>query len=318
MHLASKNPALPRLFAIAFTTASCLVGTAIAPAPTQAQTPGREPGVVEFRVGARAAGLGAAQLGVADSDLFLTHAALAGSGGMQAGFSRFGKNGTHMTLTSSRQWFGGKIGLGFGLEALEYRGGAPGSRAGGLDPFFGDGSMGISETSAALGVSSDLFGVDFGVTTRLITSRFDASRKTHATMDIGVTRRAGQVNLALTVRSLGPERTISGIKVKPPTEVVLGGGFYGRPVGILDLGMAAELRRRADGEFLGGGGLELGYYPVNGRTFVGRVGFRNVPEGDAKPFSVGGSYWGDDLVLEWGWHPIDGNGGVHTFTLGWR
>ena len=85
-----------------------------------------------------------------------------------------------------------------------------------------------------------------------------------------------------------------------------------------DYGMAAEVRRRADGEFLAGGGFELGYYPVNGRNFVGRVGFRNVPEGEAKPFSVGGSYWGDDLVLEWGWHPFDGNGGVHTFSLGWR
>ena len=318
MHVINRVPEAfnPTPFVIAI--ALCLCGSGVVPTSLEAQTPGREPGVVELTVGARAAGLGAPQLGSSDSDLFLTHAALAGSGGMQAGFSRFGKNGTHMTLTSARQWFGGSIGLGFGLETLEYRGGAPGSRAGGVDPFFGDGSTGVSETSAALGVSSDLFGVDFGVTTRLISSRFDASRKTHATVDVGVTRRAGPVNMALTVRSLGPRRTIDGVRVRPPTEVVLGGGFYGRQVGILDYGMAAEVRRRADGEFLAGGGFELGYYPVNGRNFVGRVGFRNVPEGEAKPFSVGGSYWGDDLVLEWGWHPFDGNGGVHTFSLGWR
>lgn len=98
----------------------------------------------------------------------------------------------------------------------------------------------------------------------------------------------------------------------------MGGGFYGRPTGPLDFGMAAEISRRADGEFLAGGGIELGYYPVVGRNFVGRVGFRNVPEGEAKPFSVGGSYWGDDLVVEWGWHPIDGNGGMHTLSVGWR
>jgi hypothetical protein len=120
------------------------------------------------------------------------------------------------------------------------------------------------------------------------------------------------------VRNLGPERSLDGVDVRLPTDVTLGWGGYGRPLGPLDLGAAAALGRRADGEVVFGGGLELGYWPVQGRTFVARVGVRNVPEGEASPVTFGGSFWGDRLVLEYAFQPVDDADGLHRVTLGWR
>ena len=78
------------------------------------------------------------------------------------------------------------------------------------------------------------------------------------------------------------------------------------------------MTRRADGEWVVGGGLEFGYWPVRGRTFVARIGARTIPEGEASPLSLGGSFWGDDLVVDYAFQPVDGTDGVHRITLGWR
>ena len=59
---------------------------------------------------------------------------------------------------------------------------------------------------------------------------------------------------------------------------------------------------------------------MRGRTFVGRVGVRRVPEGEASPVSLGFAFWGDDLVLEWAWQPFGDpvDAGTHRFGIGWR
>jgi hypothetical protein len=65
----------------------------------------------------------------------------------------------------------------------------------------------------------------------------------------------------------------------------------------------------------------VGYWPVRGRTFVGRLGAQVVPEGsDASPFTFGFAFWGDDLVVEWAFQPFDGapESGTHRFSIGWR
>lgn len=291
------------------------------PGHAQAQTPAREPAVVELAPGARALGLGfAPQLGADDPDLAFVHPALAtGLSGFHVGTSLFQGGGTGYSLSAANSdWLGG--GVAASLHTLEFLTPGPGQRPGGLDPLFDqDGSeVGVSEMAATLTYARDLFGVDVGVSGRLTTQRFDGSSVTTAMADVGAALPVGPLTAALTVRNLGREPELGDGTLRLPTEVVLGVGGYGQQVGPLDLGLAAQVARRDDGEFTYGGGLEVGYWPVRGRTFVGRVGFRNVPEGDASPVTFGGSFWGDDLVLEYAFQPVSGEDGLHRITVGWR
>ncbi len=85
------------------------------------------------------------------------------------------------------------------------------------------------------------------------------------------------------------------------------------------MGLSGALTRRDDGELLAGAGLEVGYWPINGRTFVARIGVERVPEGEASPLTLGFAFWGDDLVLEWAFRDFGTLGeGTHRFGVRWR
>jgi hypothetical protein len=283
--------------------------------PASAQTPGREPAVVELAPGARALGLGMAlQVGSDDPDLAFVHPALVQDlRGMQVGYTRFGSNASAFGVSAAGDWFGGGVALS--VRTLEYPGaaGGPGLRGAGLDDFLGDpnGAPGVSESAATLTYGRTLFGVRLGVSGRLFTQRHGDTRSTGQAADIGAATTLGPLRVALSGRNLAGDPEL-------PEEVVLGAGAYGRPLGPVDVGLAAQVRYRDDGEFVVGGGLEVGYWPIRGRTFVGRVGFRNVPEGEASPVTLGGSFWGDSLVLDYAWQPVDGLDGIHRISVGWR
>lgn len=284
-------------------------------APTSAQTPGREPVVVELAPGARAVGLGwAVQPGSNDPDLAFIHPALVqGLSGLQASYTRLGEWGAGYSAAAAADWFGG--GVAISLHTLEYPGPAsgPGTRGAGLDDLLASpvGGRGVSESAATVTYGRTLLGVEVGVSGRAYTQRFGEARSTGGAADLGLARGLGPLRVALSARNLGGDADL-------PEEVVLGAGAYGRPLGPLDVGAAAQIRYRDDGELVVGGGIELGYWPVRGRTFVGRVGFRNVPEGDASPVTFGGSFWGDALVLDYAYQPVDGRDGIHRIGLGWR
>ncbi len=287
-----------------------------------AQTPGREPAILEIPAGARAMGLGMAlQLGSSDPDLAFTHPALVQRlSGMQAGHTRFGTAATAYSLSAATDWFGGGVALS--VRTLDYRGPVQGAgtRSGGLDPLLLDdgNAPGVSESAATVTWGRSLFGVALGVSGRLSTQRFDGSSVTAGTVDVGAARPLGRLQVALTARNLGRDPELNGEGLELPQEWVLGAGTYGRPLGPLDVGGAAQVTRRDDGEFIYGGGLEVGYWPIRGRTFVGRVGFRSVPEGEASPVTFGGSFWGDALVLDYAFQPVDGADGIHRISVGWR
>lgn len=296
--------------------AALLVG--IGRTPVAAQSAGHEPAVVELPASARAMGLGGAfQLGAPDSDIVFHHPALSErAAGMMLGYQRYGGAATGMTLSAGAGWLDG--GVAVGLQALEYGSAGPGLREGGLDPILAGGEKGAGELVATLAYARPVGPVRLGVAGKLVGQRIGEARDTRGAIDVGVAREVGSLWLALSARNLGPAYALDGVEAPQPEEIRLGAGGYGRPVGPLDVGLAATVARRADGEWTGGGGVELGYWPVRGRTFVVRVGGRRVPEGGASPVTFGGSFWGDDLVVEYAFEPVDGRDGVHRVALGWR
>ncbi|MDT8341483.1 MAG: hypothetical protein RQ751_08230 [Longimicrobiales bacterium] len=288
---------------------------ALTAVPAAGQTPGREPAAAELTPGARALGLGmAAAVGSNDPDLAFLHPALVQDlQGIQGSYTWFGSGAGGFSLAAATDWFGGGVALS--LHTLEYRSGpgGPGTRRSGVDDFFRrppDGES-VSETVATATWGRSLLGLDWGASARAYTLRHDNGRTTGQAVDVGVATEVGPARLALSGRNLGDDEN-------RPTELVLGAGGYGQPVGPLDLGFAAQLRLRDDGELEAGGGLEFGYWPVRGRTFVGRIGLRDVRDGEARPVTFGGSFWGDSLVLDYAFHPVEGLPGVHRLSVGWR
>ena len=292
-------------------------GPALAP-PLMAQSEGREPGVVELPVGARAAGLGDAfQLGSDDSDAIFHHPGLMGTlTGMMVGYQHLGEVGRLLTLSAATDWYGG--GVAVGLQALSWESPGAGERPAGLDPFLNEGPVGASELVATVGYGRAVGPLRLGVAGKLLSQRFGSDSETRGSVDLGASTPLGPGRVALSVRNLGADDVVAGTEVSQPVTATLAFGGYGARLWPLDVGAAGAITRRGDGEWIGGGGLELGYWPVVGRTFVARVGARTVPEGEASPLTLGGSFWGDDLVVEYAWQPVDGMEGVHRVSLGWR
>lgn len=301
-------------------TCALLAGAVAGPGrrPLAAQSAGREPAVVELPASTRAAALGGAfQLGASDSDIVFYNPGLVGrASGMMLGWQRYGAAATGFTLSAGTSWFGG--GVAVGLQALEYGGDGPGARSGGVDPILAGGDVGTAELVASVAYARRVGPVQAGVAGKFLSQRFGATHATRGAVDVGVARQIGPLQVGLAVRNLGPRYVVGDVEASQPAEVSVGAGGYGRPLGPLDVGLAAAVTRRADGEWIGGGGVELGYWPVRGRTFVIRFGGRRVPEGDAFPLTFGGSFWGDDLVVEYAFEPVEHTEGIHRVSLGWR
>lgn len=297
-----------------------LLAAAVVGAPgLRAQSPDRGPVVAELGFSARALGMGGAfQPDAGDSDAVFVNPALAAqAGGFALGWQRFDTEGTALSLSAARPWFGG--GVFGGVRTLDHAGiGGPGGHAGGVDPLLADGGPGASETALTVGYGRELFGLEAGIAGSYLLQRSRSSNAATMAVDVGLATDLGPGKLHLAARNLGAPTTWGARDVDLPTTVGAGWGAYGRPVGPLDLGGAVDVARRADGEWLVGGGLEFGYWPVRGRTFVARLGARTVPEGDASPLTVGGSYWGDELVVDYAFQSVDGTDGIHRITLAWR
>jgi hypothetical protein len=280
-----------------------------------------EPTLGDVPASARAMALGdayAMDSGHADA-LFYHPALIADAGGMGLEMQRWGSNGSSMAASAAFSWFGG--GIAVGLRTLAYTRAAGAGGPAGEDVLFRSGVDPASDRIATIGYAREgMLGFDVGVAVDLVSERFygDGDQKV-VRVDVGLAREVGPVRVGLTVADLGPEPVV-GTQGETP-RFLLGAGGYGRPLGPLDVGFAAKVGV-VDEEFVYGGGIELGYWPIQGRTFIARFGFQDVPDGsDALPLTTGFAFQGDDIVVEWAYRPFsDGapEGGSHRFGLRWR
>ncbi len=287
--------------------------------PVRGQTPGRAGPLLELPPGARAAGLGgAAQLGVSDPDHLFAHPAFLGVGGFRVSAWAVDGGATVASLSTGVGAFGGTV--GFGVRGAEWSGSVPASGEGGLEELIAEGPTGRSTIAGTVGyrrdVPFDLLGLELGATATLVSERVDTGRDRGLAFDVGVGRGIGPVDIALSARNLGADLDLPS-ETSLPARYELAAGAYGRQIGPLDLGFAGRVGVRDDDEVVVGGGVELGYYPVQGRTFIVRIGGQSVPEGDASPLTLGGTFRGDEIVIDWAWRDVDGTG-VHVVTVGWR
>ncbi len=297
-----------------------LLALLLAPRLASAQADGRLPLVLQLPASTRAMALGDAyMMNAGYADALFYHPALVGNAsGFGLDVETWSGEATSASASAATSWLGG--GVAIGLQTLQY-GGAAGAALfpGGQDPLFDADTPITSERVASLGYGRRLLGLRVGAAAKLVEERVVDDRDATAALDFGVATDLGPLVVGLTAANLGPDLEMASGKVPLPMRITLGAGAYGREVGPLDMGLSGALTRRDDGELLAGAGLEVGYWPVVGRTFVARVGVERVPEGAGSPLTLGFAYWGDDLVLEWAYRDFGDLGeATHRFAIRWR
>ncbi|MDP2956938.1 MAG: hypothetical protein Q8N53_11005 [Longimicrobiales bacterium] len=309
----------------------------LAPTPAVTQVRGVLPKVLTLPASTRAMALGNAYQPTARhaDGLFYNPALLVGSTGFGIEIQQWSHESSSATAAAAGPWLGG--GVAIGLQSLQFS--QPSTSApDGQDHLFASGRVAVSERVATVGYARKLFGVELGGAAKLAEVRLGGARSTVALVDLGAARGVGPFVVGLAVKDLGErpfdaeddgegeggdregekEGEGEGEGADSP-RIVLGAGAYGQPVGIFDLGLSAAVSHGDDRTSVGGG-VELGYWPVNGRTFLVRLGAQSVPSGsDASPLTFGFAFWGDDLRLEWAYQDFGASGsGTHRFGVSWH
>lgn len=240
---------------------------------------------------------------------------LRGASGMTLDIQRWGSAANMASMSAATSWFGGDLGVGLGVQALQQTGNPRDDLDGPFpqDPMFVDGGIGISERAAVLGISAALEDVDWGLSLRMVEEFVGVpgvDRFSDIELGFGAAREVGPVTVGAAYHDV----------LTSVSELTVGVGGYGWELGFLDIGLSGRLDYYDD-DVQVGGGLELGYWPIRGRTFVARVGAQTTPDPTtARPVTVGFAYWGDALTVEWAFQPFDGmpESGTHRFSVGWR
>lgn len=238
---------------------------------------------------------------------------LRGSTGMSLNFQRWGDAASATSASAASSWFGGDVGVAIGLQSMQHTQSSLDGTGGLLpqDGLFVDAGTQISERIASVGLARAMAEIEWGLALRLTEVRVgDIGNDTDVALTFGAAREVGPVTVGVAYRDI----------LRSVSDLTIGVGAYGWELGILDVGVSARLEG-FDEDVRYGGGVELGYWPIRGRTFVARIGAQNVPDGSAaRPLTLGFAYWGDALVLEWGYQPFEGapESGTHRFSVGWR
>ena len=93
----------------------------------------------------------------------------------------------------------------------------------------------------------------------------------------------------------------------------------GAPLGPLDVLPTVQAAWQRGARFTPAAGLELGYWPVTGRTFFLRAGVRRPDAAAAeRAFTLGAGFSGDRIAIDYALAPLRGGRATHRVGLRWR
>jgi len=298
---------------------SAVLWVLVVAGPLVGQSP--TPSVIVFPASAAAAALGDAfPLTTGGADVVFYHpGALNGAEGVSATFSASAKPGSIISAAGAMDWFGGTVVVG--LQNGTYGTDNPGSR--GLAPneaaIGAGGRFTASETALSVGYGHAVGPVDLGVTGKLLSVRSGPAHDRALAVDFGTAVDFGFGVAALSAQTIGSGLELDGADIGLPSRISLGAATRRRPLGPLDIVVAAALDRLRGGDFRPGAGVELSYWPVQGRTFVGRIGYDHAVGNDpARGLTLGGALTGDDFGLDYAWGRVDDGLSVHRIGVRWR
>ena len=319
--MGSDSGVRPLLLSTLFLTSLALVLTSLALGAASPLAAQGAPLVLEIPGSVRASGLGGAYLlqSPLPDILFVQTGAIGDARGTSAAYQDFGPNGRGFNAAGAMAWWGG--GVAVGVQTLSYS--AASEDPASLPPLQSavgaDNLTPVSETAVTLGYGRSAFGLDFGAAVKLVDMRLGAARSGSAAFDAGAAADLGPVRLAVSVQNLGSALEFPGGSLDLPVRV---GGGVSAPIpslGPLDFTGAVNAFRLGDGSADVGGGAEVRYWPVVGRTFIGRVGYRHVSDdANSQGLTLGAGFAGDDIRIDYAWQEGGAAGDVHRFGIGWR
>lgn len=299
---------------------SLLLALALLSPPVHGQLRAHGPILLELPASTRGLGLGGAfplaRMG-ADA-LFHNPALLQNASGVLASGQRYGPGTLLVSFAGISDWLGGGVGIGFRQLAYGATSQFPSALPADPGSLFETGGEGASETVVVVGYAKTLFGVRLGVAGKLIDQRLGGSRSAVAASDVGATYPLGPVIVAAGVKNLGPEMSLRGEEIPLPVIGAIGATTEFAPVGPFDLSGTLQVARDGNGEIVPSGGIEVAWWPIVGRTIVGRIGYTRVPSGSADPLTFGASILLDDFILEYAYQSFGSNDRAHRISVGWR
>ncbi len=304
-----------------------LLPLALLASPLRGQTREKGPIILELPSSTRGMALGGAfALGFTDPDVVFYHPGAMDRGrGFSASVHRYGTDATLTGLSAGTDWYDGSVVVG--VRHLSY-GADAGSQVGPSDllalpddpgSLQEDGATAVSEAAVSVGYARSVLGLRAGVVGKLVEQRFGHLNAATAAVDLGVSASPGPFTVALSAQNLGRVMKMGGEEISLPARLILGATSRRAPVGPLDLALSSTVIYRMEGDVIPGGGVEVAYWPVTGRTFVARAGYRHLPDHwSNSPLTFGAAFFGDDIVLEYAYEGFDSYDPSHRFSIGWR
>ncbi len=287
--------------------------------PPSAQ--GQLPGDPEVTTSIRSLGLGGA-LPLADRDpdlLFGNPALVERARGSGVALVRPAPGDRRVSMAAATGWWGG--GAALGVRVLDGLGNHPSQGMGGEAGPGGVGRTTLGTVTA--GYARTVMGVHAGASVTGVEARRGDERDAVATVDLGVAVDLGVVTLGVSGGGLGP--SLEFVPSEPEGMERLNARWvraaFGTPstaLGPLDVAAAGSFTVREGYRPRAGIGVEVGWWPVAGRTFVGRAGLESGRPADSSPWSAGGAFLGDSFTLEYALRPRVDGGWVHGVGVRFR
>ena len=282
-------------------------GLIFLPAVAGAQAAGFGPIVLQLPASTRALGFGDAYVAVRDPEaVFYNPAQLGVRPGVAMSVERYGSVGTAGAIASSYVF--GPIGFGIGAQLVDfdisdawYPAAAPNGKQLSVRGLYPASSL-VASTALEMAYK----GIRWGVAGKFAEDRTHGGRDGVLLGDVGAAKEMFLGTVGVVVQNLGTSPKINGTSVPLPTRATLGYALGGYPLGPLDLAVSTAVSVRRGGRVSPAGGFELGYLPIEGVSFAGRVGGR-LPEKNAQsPMTAGASFTFDRVSVDYGFEPYHG------------
>jgi len=275
------------------------------------------PLAVQVPASARAAGLGGAYLlSAPDADaIFYNPALMDGDRGLTGSLSRFGSASQLLSAAVGTSWWHG--GLSVGVMSLSYSAASfsSGAFARGEAGLWERGALEASEQVGVVAYARTLFGFRVGGAARLIDLRAGGGHSVSGAFDVGVIRGLGPLTLGFSAQNLGPDPDLGTVEATLSRTMTAGAATRSKAIGPLDVSLAGSTSWRGRDLHAAGGGVEVSYWPMRGRTFTARVGYRWVEASALAPVTFGLGYTGDSISLDYAVEAVDDGRATHRITL---
>lgn len=176
------------------------------------------------------------------------------------------------------------------------------------------GHLRLSSATGAFALSTTVRGLRVGAAAKYVEQHQGAVGDGAPALDLGLAKDRGRWTAGLTVQNIGAGLHFPTTTAQLPLRVAAGIAGYGFIAGPFDVNGAAGVSVLPDGLVLPAGGLEVGYVPMEGYTFIGRFGLRRPELRAQQPVSFGATAALDRFSLEYAYEDWVG-GAAHRLAL---